>query len=242
MEAVAIPVFQFIMFSEPDLSIFPGANFNIGGRVHTNGNLWLAAGNGATLQTTGKWTAIKDIIRPFLRTAPRLPATNSTGTVSMATSQAAPLGNRNLLVTEGSVVGMPGSAPYANWQTVSLGAGPANYNGFLFKSGRHQSARHGREEAEPAADRAVRWHERGHHPASAGRRGPPLDSVQPAARQQGQHPHSALRQLRGHHQHAGYRAGAPIQLDGNWRVAGRRSAPVCAGYTGGPIARSIGTR
>ena len=43
MEAVAIPVFQFGMFSESDLSFFAGANFNIGGRVHTNGNLWLAA-------------------------------------------------------------------------------------------------------------------------------------------------------------------------------------------------------
>ena len=131
MEAVAIPVFQFIMFSDPDLSVFPGPNFQIGGRVHTNGNLWLAAGNGSTLTTTGKWTAAKDIIRQFLSNGAPIASNNSTGTVSMATSAAAPLGNRNLLATEGSVVGLPGSAPYANWQTVSLGATPGNYNGYL---------------------------------------------------------------------------------------------------------------
>jgi len=67
-------VFQFIMFSEPDLSVFPGPNFTIGGRVHTNGNLWLASGAGSTLTTMGKWTAAKDIIRAFLSNgAPILP-------------------------------------------------------------------------------------------------------------------------------------------------------------------------
>ena len=45
IQAVAIPVFQFGMFSESDLSFFAGANFTFGGRVHTNGNLWLAAGH-----------------------------------------------------------------------------------------------------------------------------------------------------------------------------------------------------
>ena len=46
IQAVAIPVFQFGMFSEPDLSFFAGPNFGFGGRVHTNGNLWLAQGSG----------------------------------------------------------------------------------------------------------------------------------------------------------------------------------------------------
>ena len=41
MEAVAIPVFQFGMFSDVDLSFFAGPNFDFGGRVHTNGNLFL---------------------------------------------------------------------------------------------------------------------------------------------------------------------------------------------------------
>ena len=46
MEAVAIPVFQFGMFSDVDLSFFAGPNFDFGGRVHTNGNLFLSQGDG----------------------------------------------------------------------------------------------------------------------------------------------------------------------------------------------------
>src|SRR5256712_6034798 len=41
IETVAIPVFQFGMFSDVDLSFYAGADFNFGGRVHTNGNLFL---------------------------------------------------------------------------------------------------------------------------------------------------------------------------------------------------------
>ena len=46
IELVAIPVFQFGVFSNTDLSFFNGPPFDFGGRVHTNGNLWLAANNG----------------------------------------------------------------------------------------------------------------------------------------------------------------------------------------------------
>jgi PilX N-terminal len=46
IELVAIPVFQFGVFSNTDLSFFNGPPFDFGGRVHTNGNLWLASNNG----------------------------------------------------------------------------------------------------------------------------------------------------------------------------------------------------
>jgi hypothetical protein len=46
VELVAIPVFQFGVFSNTDLSFFNGPPFDFGGRVHTNGNLWLAGNNG----------------------------------------------------------------------------------------------------------------------------------------------------------------------------------------------------
>jgi hypothetical protein len=46
IELVSIPVFQFGVFSNTDLSFFNGPPFDFGGRVHTNGNLWLAANNG----------------------------------------------------------------------------------------------------------------------------------------------------------------------------------------------------
>ena len=44
VDAVAIPVFQFGIFSDTDLSFFAGPQFNFGGKVHTNGNLYLAKG------------------------------------------------------------------------------------------------------------------------------------------------------------------------------------------------------
>jgi hypothetical protein len=46
VELIAIPVFQFGVFSNTDLSFFNGPPFDFGGRVHTNGNLWLAANPG----------------------------------------------------------------------------------------------------------------------------------------------------------------------------------------------------
>ena len=40
-----IPLFQFIAFYAGDLEILPGPNMTLNGRVHTNGNLYLNAGN-----------------------------------------------------------------------------------------------------------------------------------------------------------------------------------------------------
>ena len=131
IQAVAIPVFQFGVFSDSDLSFSAAANFSFGGRIHTNGNLFLAEGNGSTLTSTGKITAVGDVVRQFLSNGTTIGAMNMTGTISLATSALAPAGNRNLVATEGSVVGMPGTAAYANWQTLSLGATPLNYNGFI---------------------------------------------------------------------------------------------------------------
>ena len=44
VEVALIPVFQFGVFCGYDCSYFPGPNFSFGGRVHTNQNLFLAAG------------------------------------------------------------------------------------------------------------------------------------------------------------------------------------------------------
>src|SRR6266550_3375378 len=46
-QTVGIPLFQFGIFSDTDLSFFPGPNFDFGGRVHTNGNLFLDSGGPA---------------------------------------------------------------------------------------------------------------------------------------------------------------------------------------------------
>jgi len=51
VEVALIPVFQFGVFCGFDCSYFPGPNFSFGGRVHTNGSLFLAAG-GDLVSTT----------------------------------------------------------------------------------------------------------------------------------------------------------------------------------------------
>ena len=60
VQTVGIPVFQFGIYSQQDVSFFPGPVFNFGGRVHTNGNLWLASGD--TLTLADKVTSAGQII------------------------------------------------------------------------------------------------------------------------------------------------------------------------------------
>jgi type II secretory pathway pseudopilin PulG len=66
VEVAFIPVFQFGVFSDSDLSYFAGPNFDFQGRVHTNGNLFLAEGNGNSLVLDDKVTAVKEIVRDRL--------------------------------------------------------------------------------------------------------------------------------------------------------------------------------
>ncbi len=65
VEVALIPVFQFGVFSDSDLSYFAGPPFAFQGRVHTNGNLFLAANNGP-LVLDAKTTAVGEIIRDRL--------------------------------------------------------------------------------------------------------------------------------------------------------------------------------
>ena len=116
METVSIPVFQFGIFSDVDQSFHSGDNFSFGGRVHTNGNLYLSVNNGNTLTMSDKVTAYKDVIREVLPNGNTIAATNHQGTVSIIKGNG---GYRSLLETEGSLVAGPGSANYANWANVS---------------------------------------------------------------------------------------------------------------------------
>lgn len=126
LESVAIPVFQFGIFSDVDLSFFAGPNFNFGGRVHTNGNLFLSEGNGSTLTLTDKVTAVKEIVRQRLQNGVSIDTPSAhAGTVSMATGTNS---FRPLDRTEGSVNdGLNPIDPNINWPTVSLSA----YNGYI---------------------------------------------------------------------------------------------------------------
>jgi hypothetical protein len=65
VEVGLIPVFQFGVFSDSDLSFFPGPPMEFNGRVHTNGNLFVTADSGNTnpgITFHAKVTAAQDII------------------------------------------------------------------------------------------------------------------------------------------------------------------------------------
>lgn len=122
MQTVAIPVFQFGLFSDTDLSFFAGPNFNFGGRVHTNGNLFLAEGDGSTLTLADKVTAVGEVIRTNLSNG--WPSTSTyNGTVNVIR---APGRSRSLKMNEGSLAGTLGSSTNEpTWTNLSLGT----YNG-----------------------------------------------------------------------------------------------------------------
>jgi hypothetical protein len=123
VETVTIPVFQFGVFSDIDLSFHAGANFNFGGRVHSNRDLYLAQ-QGSTLTLPERVTAVRDVIRKTLANGNLISVTGHTGTVSLAT---APGAFRNLLDSEGSVQNGAGSTANPNWPTISL----STYNGYI---------------------------------------------------------------------------------------------------------------
>jgi hypothetical protein len=124
LQTVAVPVFQFGMFSDNDLSFFAGPNFNFGGRIHTNGNLWLAQGNGNTLTLSDRVTAVGEIIRTHLSNGQDTNVTPHLGTVNVIR---APNVFRALARTEGSLVNTLGSNPNEpRWTTLSIGTYQSN--------------------------------------------------------------------------------------------------------------------
>jgi len=129
VQTVGIPMFQFGIFSNTDLSFFAGPNFQFGGRTHTNGNLFLAEGNGDTLTMSDKVDAYKDVIRTNLENGWAV-STNYTGTVQI-TTQPGGSNYRTLGTAEGSLMGTIGSSADASWPTISTGNAPADYNSNL---------------------------------------------------------------------------------------------------------------
>jgi hypothetical protein len=129
VNTVGIPMFQFGIFSQTDLSFFAGPNFDFGGRVHTNGNLYLAEGDGSTLTMRDKVTAVGEVIRKNLSNGWST-AANYNGTVNILT---APGSFRALAQTEGSLLGTLGSAVNPAWAGLSIGTYQSNIrDGDLF--------------------------------------------------------------------------------------------------------------
>jgi hypothetical protein len=126
VETVAIPVFQFGMFSEVDLSFSAADDFDFGGRVHTNGNLFLAQGgaSGSTLWLRDKVTAVGEIVRQYLSNGQPISASGSTRTVRMAKAPGTLL---DMPTSHQSVNTTLTSGENPSWPTISL----STYNGFI---------------------------------------------------------------------------------------------------------------
>jgi len=121
VQVALIPVFQFGVFSDSDLSFFAGPNFNFGGRVHSNGHLFLAQGSGATLTLAQKVTTPKEVVRKRLANGVDAEVSHP-GTVNVVQT---PGTYRALAFNEGSVVAGPTSSANSSWPSLSL----STYNG-----------------------------------------------------------------------------------------------------------------
>ena len=144
MEIALIPVFQFGVFCGYDCSYFPGPNFSFGGRVHTNQNLFLAAGG--DLVFNDKIAAFQQIIMDQLENG-HATSTGYGGTVYVPNaSGGCPL--NTFPPTGAFCVALPGAgtipgdaswsggyplAGLANPNFVSLSSG-ATLNGFMVNS------------------------------------------------------------------------------------------------------------
>jgi hypothetical protein len=140
LQTVAIPVFQFGMFSETDLAFHAGADlFSFGGRVHTNGNLFLAAADGGELRLSDRITAVKEVVRTHLPND--LPVTDGyEGVVNVPKVIKVPMlagDYRALARTEGSLKGTVGkpsdpitssfwTVKNAAWDALSTGTYKSN--------------------------------------------------------------------------------------------------------------------
>ncbi len=137
VQEVAVPIFEFGIFSDSDLSFHSGTNFSFGGRVHTNGNLFLAEDGNSTLLLDDYVTAAKGIIRSQLSNGYQIQSGGAysytvdvlTGANGCPPPPPVPAGDacRALALTEGSLTGGPGSSENSNWKTLSL----STYSGYI---------------------------------------------------------------------------------------------------------------
>ena len=120
LQTVAVPVFQFGVFSEKNVSFHSGSNFDFGGRVHTNTNLYLASGAGFTLTFRDKLTAVGQVVRTQLENENPISSSGHTGVVSIPTVIGSTYRSLQSLASgEGSVIGGAASAPFAGWKNLS---------------------------------------------------------------------------------------------------------------------------
>jgi hypothetical protein len=88
LQTVAVPVFQFGIYSENDLSFFAGPSFDFGGRVHTNQNAYLAQDGSETLILRDVFTAVGEVVRTHLANGLPISTSGHRGYVAVATTSA----------------------------------------------------------------------------------------------------------------------------------------------------------
>ena len=134
VEVALIPVFQFGIFADGDIDYFAGPAFTFKGRVHTNGNLYLASGS--TLALFDKATAFGNIVTDRLENN-HLTSSGYTGTiylpnasggcdVSQPATHCLASTSKDPASWSGGIPPTAGSQT-ANWITTST----STYNGFV---------------------------------------------------------------------------------------------------------------
>ena len=120
-QVALIPVFQFGVFSESDLSFFPGAAMDFAGPVHTNGDLYLAGQ--ATVTFHSQLSAWGNVVRTDLANGNGTAANGYTSTIYIPTANdplaCTPTTNKCKAMDapsagsygDGSVQGMGGNPP-----------------------------------------------------------------------------------------------------------------------------------
>lgn len=138
VEAAQIPVFQFGVFSDSDLGFFNSPQLDFNGRVHTNGDLYLGVSTGTTLTFHDKLTAYGNVIRMVIPNGTAVSGNDGDvriPTASHGCDTGLPacriMSVSSGVYREGSVTGNPNSGLNPGWKTVSTGAAPSGYNGYI---------------------------------------------------------------------------------------------------------------
>jgi hypothetical protein len=106
VEVALLPAFEFGVFCDGDCDYFAGPDFNFGGRVHTNGNLFLATG--ASLTFTDKIAAVGQVVLDQLENG--WPTNNGYG------------GNTYVPAAAGACPPAPASGPATNCSSLPAGS------------------------------------------------------------------------------------------------------------------------
>ena len=148
VEVALIPVFQFGMFSHGDMNFSNGATFTFGGRVHTNGNLFLTTQAGGNTIFGSKITVVGEVLRdPMQNSFPVGSTFNGSVFIPKATAGCdpaiaalrAPLSTETNCISFGptsaswfnTVPPVPSPSPSANANSSWLTISTVNFGGFI---------------------------------------------------------------------------------------------------------------